>query len=135
MVPWGRIACSVFQFIGSSITGYIAGAAAKTSNQPPQQIGVEDHPSLNPIVEVINSTNTRIDALYDQHNHHRSEVQQFLWLGAGICLSLVIIVICVIGVGCCCWCKLKKSYEKQSTLNIPPFGSPARVAEIGDTKV
>lgn len=129
MVPWGQIAYSAFQFIGSSITGYLAGSVAKSSNQPPQQIGVVDHPSLTPIVEVINSTNTRIDALYDQHNSHRSEVQQFLWLGAGICLSLVIVVICLISIGCCCWCKLRKSHEKQSTINIPPFGSPANVTD------
>lgn len=128
MVPWGQIAWQVISVVSSGITGYFAGSiAAENNERSPQQIGVVDQPLQAPIIEIINSTNTRLDALYDQHNDHRSEVHQFLWIGAGIALMLVILVACLLGVGCCCWCHLRKVNQKLQKK--PSFGSPAKSME------
>lgn len=121
MVPWNIIASAVTGFFG----GFIGSKVLQ--DEPVQQIGVEDHPALGPIIEIINSTNTRVESLASLHNDHKVQVQQYLVMGLGLLLIIICIVIISIIISCC---RRRRTNEKNLR---PAFGDPAMIT-VASTK-
>lgn len=111
MVPWlVPLASSAISGFCSFFGGYLYG---KNDKSTPSQVGVIDNPQQNHLIQIVNSTNIRLDSLADQHNDHKSQVEQFMLVGL---LAVGVLFLLVLGIGClgCCYCRrLQRKLKRQ----------------------
>lgn len=127
MVPWLiPILSSTASGICSFFGGYLYG---QKNGEGPSQVGVVDYPQQTHLIEIVNSTNIRLDSLADQHNTHRSAVEQFMLLGS-LVFGLALVVVLIIG---CIGCRYCYRMQRRMKHLVNDKNSCAQRQEASDT--
>lgn len=100
------VAKYVLEVIGATVAGYFGGKLAGTGSNV-----VVDRPQQTEVYQIINSTNVKLNSLADQHNQHRSDIEQYFLAGA---VALGIVVFVLVCAGCCCFLHLRKQLRRNS---------------------
>lgn len=116
---WISAAKYALAFVGATAAVWIGEGYRRSSDKPGAV--VNNTPRQLEIIEIVNASNVRLNALADQHSQQQSNIEQLYLVGAGV-LIVVLLIVVLCGCGCCVYYYCQR--KNRAPRGVQVFGLP-----------